>query len=528
MTNEESRERTRLAVKMALGDLRQAMTLSGVNGLTLRTASQLNMLLHAPAEARGQESPEPSRRPPRPSERWTCADPNTRTRNGRAWVVDRVLRKLAMDVVVFRDPDDTEHSCHVGASQLREWSPMPEGTLREVARVREFIRHGPCELTNKLEEAGRWCPLVEGETHGTFRDRLAEALQAAGWHVGIPVVHAEEMLRRAKRLAPALPDVARDPKVPAATATATAAIVTCPDVVEGEYWEAPPKVVTCRMWRVREVMRFTSPDACAIVRMEDPRPDSPAGQRLLTASTMESNGWRRCPSSATRHAAVAKTRPLPKAGERWVCATSRTRSGEPWVAEGPTVTQGGPPSRRLRTETEEDFTWWFRDPSEDTTWREVTPSQLSEWSRAKCCPEWQGWVKIYHTATQVHVARCHVCRRYPDDVSLVAALDVAERRVVVHSTALWSRGEPEDRFYGFVGPEICDAYGRGEPGPFPRFLRPDRRARAATGVLRAREVDAGAAGPARRPRVAVLRARRSTPSARRRARGAKIVLDPCP
>ena len=160
-------------------------------------------------------------------------------------------------MTVFRDPDYAEHSCHVGASQLREWSPVPEGTLREVARVREFIRHGPCELTNKLEEAGL--------------HRLAEALQAAGWHVGIPVVHAEEMLRRAKRLAPALPDV-----------------------VEGEYWEAPSKVVTCRMWRVREVMRFTSPDACAIVRMEDPRPDSPAGQRLLTASTMEHDGWRRC------------------------------------------------------------------------------------------------------------------------------------------------------------------------------------------------------------------------------------------
>ena len=45
-------------------------------------------------------------------------------------------------VVVFRDPDDVEHSCHVGASQLREWSPVPERTLREVARVRDFIRHG--------------------------------------------------------------------------------------------------------------------------------------------------------------------------------------------------------------------------------------------------------------------------------------------------------------------------------------------------------------------------------------------------
>lgn len=41
-------------------------------------------------------------------------------------------------VVVFRDPDDVEHSCHVGASQLREWSPVPERTLREVARVRDF------------------------------------------------------------------------------------------------------------------------------------------------------------------------------------------------------------------------------------------------------------------------------------------------------------------------------------------------------------------------------------------------------
>ena len=268
-------------------DLRLAKNLRW-HGTMFSVVSSLNMLLHAPAEARGQESPEPSRRPPRPSERWTCADPNTRTRNGRAWVVDRVLRKLAMDVVVFRDPDDTEHSCHVGASQLREWSPVPEGTLREVARVREFIRHGPCELTNKLEEAGLHClPRFEGETHGTYR--LAEALQAAGWHVGIPVVHAEEMLRRAKRLAPALPDV-----------------------VEGEYWEAPPKVVTCRMWRVREVMRFTSPDACAIVRMEDPRPDSPAGQRLLTASTMEHDGWRRATPDEEQAARAADSRAVAK------------------------------------------------------------------------------------------------------------------------------------------------------------------------------------------------------------------------
>ena len=275
-------------------DLRLAKNLRW-HGTMFSVVSSLNMLLHAPAEARGQESPEPSRRPPRPSERWTCADPNTRTRNGRAWVVDRVLRKLAMDVVVFRDPDDAEHSCHVGASQLREWSPVPEGTLREVARVRDFIRHGPCELTNKLEEAGRRClPLVEDSTHGMFRDRLAEALQAAGWHVGLQVAQAEQLLRRARKVTPAHPDVDVADPGPSPRPLAAAAVVSCPDVVEGEYWEAPSKVVTCRMWRVREVMRFTSPDACAIVRMEDPRPDSPAGQRLLTASTMEHDGWRRC------------------------------------------------------------------------------------------------------------------------------------------------------------------------------------------------------------------------------------------
>ena len=92
-------------------DLRLAKNLRW-HGTMFSVVSSLNMLLHAPAEARGQESPEPSRRPPRPSERWTCADPNTRTRNGRAWVVDRVLRKLAMDVVVFRDPDDRWHGRH--------------------------------------------------------------------------------------------------------------------------------------------------------------------------------------------------------------------------------------------------------------------------------------------------------------------------------------------------------------------------------------------------------------------------------
>ena len=295
MTNDESRERTRLAVKVVLADLRLAMYLGGLHGPTLQLASNLNVLLHAPEGTRGQESLEPVQRLPRPSERWTCADPNTRTRNGRAWVVDRVLRKLAMDVVVFRDPDDTEHSCHVGASQLREWSPVPEGTLREVARVRDFIRHGPCELTNKLEEAGRRClPLVEDSTHGMFRDRLAEALQAAGWHVGLQVAQAEQLLRRARKVTPAHPDVDVADPGPSPRPLAAAAVVSCPDVVEGEYWEAPSKVVTCRMWRVREVMRFTSPDACAIVRMEDPRPDSPAGQRLLTASTMEHDGWRRC------------------------------------------------------------------------------------------------------------------------------------------------------------------------------------------------------------------------------------------
>ena len=64
-------------------------------------------------------------------------------------------------------------------------------------------------------------------------------------------------------------------------------------------------------------MRFTSPDACAIVRMEDPRPDSPAGQRLLTASTMESDGWRRCAPAE------------PQVGEVW-----RAPSGRFWLVVG--------------------------------------------------------------------------------------------------------------------------------------------------------------------------------------------------
>ena len=51
-------------------------------------------------------------------------------------------------------------------------------------------------------------------------------------------------------------------------------------------------------------------------------------------------------------------------------------------------------------------------------------------------------------------------------------------------------------------------------GATPPYVDPGRRASATTGALRARGVDAGAAGPARRPRVAVLRARRSAAGAR--------------
>ena len=295
-------------------DLRLAKNLRW-HGTMFSVVSSLNMLLHVPVETRGRESSDPVHRLPRPGERWTCADPNTRTRNGRAWVVDKVLtirqgmvwKPMASGtVVVFRDPDDAEHSCHVGASQLREWSPVPEGTLREVARIREFIRHGPCELTNKLEEAGSHClPRFEGETHGAFRDRLAEALQAAGWHVGLQVAQAEQLLRRARKVTPARPDVADpDPRPLAA-----AAVVTCSDVVEGEYWEAPPKVVSCRVWRVSDVKRLDDGDV--IVRMKDPRSGSPAGIRNVDAATMESDGWRRCAPAE------------PQGGEIWRAGSER-------------------------------------------------------------------------------------------------------------------------------------------------------------------------------------------------------------
>ena len=62
MTNEESRERTRLAVKVVLADLRLAMYLGGLHGPTLQLASNLNVLLHAPEGTRGQESLEPVQR----------------------------------------------------------------------------------------------------------------------------------------------------------------------------------------------------------------------------------------------------------------------------------------------------------------------------------------------------------------------------------------------------------------------------------------------------------------------------------
>lgn len=196
------------------------------------------------------------------------------------------------------DENTTPPKMWVNGRQTPPWPPAIRSLRMDLQLAKELrLRGTMLSLVSRLNE---------------LLHAPAEAC-AAGWHVGIPVVHAEEMmmmLRRAKRLAPALPDVARDPKVPAATATA--AIVTCPDVVEGEYWEAPSKVVTCRMWRVREVMRFTSPDACAIVRMEDPRPDSPAGQRLLTASTMEHDGWRRATPDEEQAARAADSRAVAK------------------------------------------------------------------------------------------------------------------------------------------------------------------------------------------------------------------------
>lgn len=452
------------AVLNLLADLRLARKI-GLMSIVFGAGSKLNCLLHT-AERPIVERWSPERSP-RAGDRWTCS--SSETRMGRAWVVDRVDRfqakrkddpsgpTVVATIVVFRDPDDAEHSCHVGASQLKcdGWSPVPEETLRLTAEVLDFMRSGPAALTSRLEATClRHVPPVVGEDRKAYEARAAEALVAAEWSIRHSVADAEAMLAK--------------PRKADASATETTAAGTRLDVAEGEYWEAPTTWVSCRVWRVRTVWRFVDGDN--IVCMEDPRPDSPVGMRSIVAATMERDGWRRCR--------------LPKPGERWVCSTRRTRSGEPWVAA-----QSGLSRERLLTGLEvkvkADTSWWFRDPSDGTNNCEVTPSHLGEWSPAiECCPGWQGWVEIFQTLMppQAHVVRCHVCRKYPDDASLAAAVGDAGQRVV-HPTALWSRGEPEDRFYGFVKPEQRDAYERGEPGPFPRLLRPEAAALPQVGEM---------------------------------------------
>lgn len=444
-----------------LADLRLASKLGKLENIVLEMAGNLNCLLHTAARPIGKQwSPE---RPPRVGDRWTCS--SSETRMGKAWVIDRLFIDIpAMFVVVFRDPDDVEHTCHVGASQLKcdGWAPVPEETLRLTAEVLGFMRTGPADLTGRLERTcRRHVPPVIGEDHKAYEARAAEALVAAGWSIGHSVADAEAMLVKHSTSG------RRSTGVPVLKTTAAGAR---PDVAEGEYWEAPTTWVSCRVWRVRTVWRFVDGDN--VVCIEDPRPDSPVGVRSIVAATMERDGWRRCR--------------LPKPGERWVCSTRRTRSGEPWVAA-----QSGLSRERLlaglEVKVKADTSWWFRDPSDGSNNCEVTPSHLGEWSPAvECCPGWQGWVEVYRTQTpsqiQVHVARCHVCRRYPDDASLAAAVGDAGQRVV-HPTALWSRGEPADRFYGFVKPEQRDAYERGEPGPFPRLLRPEAAALSQVGEV---------------------------------------------
>lgn len=215
-----------------LADLRLARNLGGLGNFVLGAGSKLNCLLHTAARPIGKRwSPE---RPPRVGDRWTCS--SSETRMGRAWVVDRIdlfisakgTRDTPTTIVVFRDPDDAEHTCHVGESQFKcdGWAPVPVETLRHMVEVLDFMRTGPADLTGRLERTcRRHVPPVIGEDHKTYEARAAEALVAAGWSIGHSVADAEAMLVKPLK------------------AYAQPAL----DVAEGEYWEAPAEVVSCRV-----------------------------------------------------------------------------------------------------------------------------------------------------------------------------------------------------------------------------------------------------------------------------------------